>query len=78
MTSPLIKRTGRERFWAWLVTGPVGHLYSVTLDMAVFWLGQILHRRTQLVPGSGDQADEPKGYNVVSSPGTDAGEQRRP
>jgi len=34
--SPSLRRTGRERLAAWLVTGPLGHLYSVTADLTIF------------------------------------------
>jgi hypothetical protein len=33
---PSLRRTGRERLAAWLVTGPVGHLYSAVADLALF------------------------------------------
>jgi hypothetical protein len=33
---PTLKRTRRERLAEWLVTGPLGHLYSVVVDLAVF------------------------------------------
>jgi hypothetical protein len=32
-----IRRTAGERAAAWVVTGPPGHLWSVTADVVVFW-----------------------------------------
>jgi hypothetical protein len=32
-----IRRTPTERAAAWLVTGPLGHLWSVTADLVVLW-----------------------------------------
>ncbi|HEY7632457.1 MAG TPA: hypothetical protein VH817_17260 [Thermoleophilaceae bacterium] len=26
-----------ERIWAWLYTGPLGHLYGIVADVAVLW-----------------------------------------
>jgi hypothetical protein len=34
--SPPLQRGRRERLAAWLVTGPLGHLYSGMADLAVF------------------------------------------
>jgi hypothetical protein len=31
-----LHRSRGERFAAWLVTGPLGHLYSVLTDLAIF------------------------------------------
>ncbi|HEX2071531.1 MAG TPA: hypothetical protein VHF90_07790 [Thermoleophilaceae bacterium] len=33
---PQLRRGARERLAAWLVTGPLGHLYSVVADLTVF------------------------------------------
>jgi hypothetical protein len=34
--SPRLRRAPRERIEAWLVTGPLGHLYSVAVDLTLF------------------------------------------
>jgi len=34
--SPSLRRGPREHVAAWLVTGPLGHLYSVVADLTVF------------------------------------------
>ncbi|HZB05237.1 MAG TPA: hypothetical protein VE449_01510 [Thermoleophilaceae bacterium] len=31
-------------FQAWLVTGPVGHLWSALADMAIVWTRWLAHR----------------------------------
>jgi hypothetical protein len=33
----VIRRGPRERFDAWMVTGPLGHLYGTLADIAVLW-----------------------------------------
>jgi hypothetical protein len=33
-----------ERFLAWIVTGPVGHLWSAGADMAIIWARWLVHR----------------------------------
>jgi len=33
----MIDRGPRERFAAWLVTGPIGHLYGTLADVALPW-----------------------------------------
>jgi hypothetical protein len=33
---PTLRRAPRERLAAWLVTGPLGHLYSIAADLIVF------------------------------------------
>jgi hypothetical protein len=33
---PPLRRTARERLAAWLVTGPLGHLWSVVADISSF------------------------------------------
>ncbi len=39
-----IRRSRAERARAWLYTGPLGHLYSVCLDIAVLWARWALSR----------------------------------
>jgi hypothetical protein len=41
---PQLRRDSRERLAAWLVTGPLGHLYSVVADLALFGVA-LLRRR---------------------------------
>jgi hypothetical protein len=33
----MIDRGPRERLAAWLVTGPIGHLYGTLTDIALLW-----------------------------------------
>jgi hypothetical protein len=33
----VIRRGPRERVQAWLVTGPVGHLYGALADITLLW-----------------------------------------
>jgi len=33
-----------ERLAAWLVTGPLGHLYSVVADLTEYFVGSMLQR----------------------------------
>jgi len=44
--TPPLKRAGTERLAAWLVTGPVGHFYSVVADVSVFG-ARLLARRVR-------------------------------
>jgi hypothetical protein len=39
-----IVRGPRERFQAWLMTGPAGHLWSVVADLAAFAAGSLATR----------------------------------
>jgi hypothetical protein len=34
---PTIRRSPAERAAAWLVTGPLGHLWSVSADVTLMW-----------------------------------------
>ncbi|HET8821442.1 MAG TPA: hypothetical protein VFM57_07830 [Thermoleophilaceae bacterium] len=38
-----------ERFEAWLVTGPLGHLWSALVDMAIVWTRWLLNRARRRV-----------------------------
>jgi hypothetical protein len=42
--SPPLRRGPAERLQAWIVTGPLGHLWSVTADMAAFAARSLLSR----------------------------------
>jgi hypothetical protein len=39
-----LRRGPRERFAAWLVTGPLGHLWSVVADVTSFALRSLARR----------------------------------
>jgi hypothetical protein len=39
-----VRRKPAEKLHAWLVTGPLGHLWSALADMAVFWARYLAHR----------------------------------
>jgi hypothetical protein len=41
---PTLHRAPRERLAAWLVTGPLGHLYSIVADVIVFAARLAAHR----------------------------------
>jgi hypothetical protein len=44
----------RERFVAWLVTGPLGHMWSALADMAIIWARYLAHRaRRRVSRGAG-------------------------
>jgi hypothetical protein len=34
----------RDRFQAWAVTGPLGHLWSALADMVLIWARYLAHR----------------------------------
>ena len=42
--SPALHRSPAERLVAWLVTGPLGHLYSVVADLTVFGSRLVVRR----------------------------------
>jgi hypothetical protein len=33
----MIRRTSREKLLAWIVTGPLGHLYGTLADLTALW-----------------------------------------
>jgi hypothetical protein len=39
-----VRRAGTERLQAWIVTGPLGHLWSALADMAVIWVRYLARR----------------------------------
>jgi hypothetical protein len=44
--------SARERFQAWMVTGPLGHLYGTLADIVVLWARWGMHAaRHRLTPG---------------------------
>jgi hypothetical protein len=42
--SPPLRRGPAERALAWVVTGPLGHLWSVVADVGLFVLGSLATR----------------------------------
>jgi hypothetical protein len=50
----VIERGPRERLQAWLVTGPLGHLYGTLADVTLLWGSWALTRVRARVRG--DQA----------------------
>jgi hypothetical protein len=34
----------RDRTLAWIVTGPLGHLWSALADMSIIWARYLAHR----------------------------------
>jgi hypothetical protein len=57
--SPSLRRGPLERFQAWVVTGPLGHLWSVVVDVAAFAAGAAGRRLRERVqrsePGVGSR-----------------------
>ena len=43
-TLPPVHRSPFERLAAWLLTGPLGHLWSVLADLAVLWARYLVAR----------------------------------
>jgi hypothetical protein len=41
---PPVRRPATEKLRAWIVTGPIGHLWSALADMAVIWARYLAHR----------------------------------
>ena len=39
-----VRRPPAERLQAWIVTGPLGHLWSALADMTVIWVRYLAHR----------------------------------
>jgi hypothetical protein len=39
-----VDRPTAEKLQAWIVTGPLGHLWSALADMAVIWVRYLAHR----------------------------------
>jgi hypothetical protein len=39
-----VRRPLAEKFQAWIVTGPLGHLWSALADMAVIWARYLAQR----------------------------------
>jgi hypothetical protein len=41
---PAVRRPAAEKLRAWIVTGPLGHLWSALVDMLVIWARYLTHR----------------------------------
>jgi hypothetical protein len=39
-----VRRAAAEKLEGWIVTGPLGHLWSALADMAVIWVRYLAHR----------------------------------
>jgi hypothetical protein len=39
-----VRRTAAERLQAWIVTGPLGHLWSALADMVLIWARYLVRR----------------------------------
>jgi hypothetical protein len=39
-----VRRGPGERLQAWIVTGPLGHLWSALADMTLIWVRYLAHR----------------------------------
>ena len=40
----VLRRTASEKLQAWIVTGPLGHLWSALADMILIWARYLAHR----------------------------------
>jgi hypothetical protein len=41
---PPVRRPAAEKLRAWIVTGPIGHLWSALADMALIWARYLARR----------------------------------
>jgi hypothetical protein len=41
----------RERFLAWIYTGPVGHLYGTVADVTQLWFAYVASRVLRMLTG---------------------------
>jgi hypothetical protein len=39
-----VRRSAAEKLQAWIVTGPLGHLWSALADMTLIWVRYLAHR----------------------------------
>jgi hypothetical protein len=49
----MIHRSLREKLVAWIVTGPLGHLYGTVVDIAVLWVRWARERVRRRIAGRG-------------------------
>jgi hypothetical protein len=40
----VLRRPASEKLQAWIVTGPLGHLWSSLTDMILIWVRYLAHR----------------------------------
>jgi hypothetical protein len=51
---PAVRRAAPEKLHAWVVTGPVGHLWSALADMTLLWARYLsIRARRRLSRGAG-------------------------
>jgi hypothetical protein len=41
---PPVRRPAAEKLQAWIVTGPLGHLWSALADMSIIWARYLANR----------------------------------
>jgi len=41
---PPVRRPAAEKLHAWIVTGPLGHLWSALADMSIIWARYLANR----------------------------------
>jgi hypothetical protein len=41
---PPVRRSAAEKLQAWVVTGPLGHLWSAVADMSLLWARYLANR----------------------------------
>jgi hypothetical protein len=41
---PTVRRPAAEQLQAWIVTGPLGHMWSALADMAAIWARYLVNR----------------------------------
>jgi hypothetical protein len=39
-----VRRSAAEKLQAWIVTGPLGHLWSALADITLIWVRYLAHR----------------------------------
>jgi hypothetical protein len=53
LVAPKLQRGPIERLWAWVVTGPLGHLYGTAADVIVLWARYARHRIGRSISSAG-------------------------
>jgi hypothetical protein len=41
---PVLRRPAAEKLQAWIVTGPLGHLWSALADVTIIWARYVMNR----------------------------------
>jgi hypothetical protein len=49
----------RERFLAWIYTGPLGHLYGTLADVTQFWILYLASRIRRMLSGNAGAHEQP-------------------